>query len=205
MTSDALANYRRRRNFSRTAEPRGAHPDRTEESRFVVQIHDASTMHFDFRLEVDGVLKSWAVPKGPSADPHDKHLAMPTEDHPLDYRDFEGVIAEGQYGAGTVLIWDEGSYRSLAKDRSGHEIPFADALDRDGHASFVLNGSKLQGAYALTRIRKGADGDREAWLLVKHGDSGTSGHGAPDPARARSVRTGRTLKQVAAAGIGEGP
>ncbi|MGI5405046.1 DNA polymerase ligase N-terminal domain-containing protein [Streptomyces sp. CA-135486] len=198
---DALVVYRRRRNFAKTSEPKGG-ASRGEVSRkpaFVVQIHDASTMHFDFRLEVEGVLKSWAVPKGPSDDPHDKRLAMPTEDHPLEYADFEGVIAEGEYGAGTVILWDEGTYRSTSEDRRGTEIPFAEALER-GHAPFRLHGQKLHGGYALTRIRRGTG--REAWLLVKKDDSRGARRGAPDPVRARSVRTRRTLRQVAA---GEDP
>lgn len=203
---ESLAEYRRRRDFSRTREPRGGETAPGDEPVFVVQIHDASTMHFDFRLEVDGTLKSWAVPKGPSADPHDKRLAMPTEDHPMEYREFEGVIGDGEYGAGTVIVWDEGGYRNLSRDRSGREVPFAEAL-RKGHASFRLDGSKLHGDYALTRFREGRDGSRsgEAWLLVRRGDrrrgaqGNGHGHGAPnDPARARSVLTGRTLKQVAA-------
>ncbi|MBO1413459.1 DNA polymerase ligase N-terminal domain-containing protein [Streptomyces sp. FH025] len=198
-----LAKYRRRRDFTKTAEPEGARGDRTgRRPRFVVQIHDASTLHFDFRLEVDGVLKSWAVPKGPSLDPHDKRLAMPTEDHPLEYREFEGVIAEGEYGAGTVIIWDEGTYRNLTTDRRGHELALADALDK-GHASFRLDGSKLHGGFALTRTHLGDD--REAWLLVKHDDRRASAHGTPDPRRARSARSGRTLKQLAALATGDSP
>ncbi|MFF9838196.1 DNA polymerase ligase N-terminal domain-containing protein [Streptomyces sp. NPDC013740] len=195
---DTLAEYRRRRDFGRTREPRGgdgAGP--AGEPVFVVQIHDASTLHFDFRLEVDGVLKSWSVPKGPSGDPHDKRLAMPTEDHPLEYRDFEGTIARGTYGAGTVIIWDEGSYHNLSTDERGHEIPFAEAL-RAGHASFRLAGRKLRGDWALTRFRDGSGGDREAWLLVRRGHRAHGG--TPDPRRARSARSGRTLGQVAGEG-----
>ncbi|MFJ4775710.1 DNA polymerase ligase N-terminal domain-containing protein [Streptomyces sp. NPDC088762] len=196
-----LAEYHRRRDFSRTAEPKGDDDRAGAEGRpvFVVQIHDATAMHFDFRLEVDGVLKSWAVPKGPSDDPHDRRLAMPTEDHPLAYRDFEGVIGEGTYGAGTVIVWDEGTYRNLTTDRTGHETPFAEALER-GHASFWLNGRKLHGGYSLTRIRTPRDdaGAREAWLLVKHADARAGSSGTPDPRRARSARSGHTLGQVAA-------
>jgi DNA ligase D-like protein (predicted 3'-phosphoesterase) len=145
---------------------------------------------------VDGVLKSWAVPKGPSDDPHDKRLAVPTEDHPLAYQDFEGVVGEGQYGAGAVIIWDEGTYRNTTTDRHGNEVAPADGLGK-GHISFRLEGSKLHGGYALTRIR-GRSSDDAAWLLVKEADSRGAPHGTPDPRRARSVRSGRTLKQVAA-------
>ncbi|MGW4158331.1 DNA polymerase ligase N-terminal domain-containing protein [Streptomyces sp. NPDC004788] len=198
-----LAEYRRKRDFRKTREPGGGDGAGSgAEPVFVVQIHDASTMHFDFRLEVDGVLKSWSIPKGPSGDPHDKRLAMPTEDHPLEYRDFEGTIAHGEYGAGTVIIWDEGSYENRSTDRRGHEVPFAQALDA-GHASFRLAGHKLRGEWALTRFRTGSGGEREAWLLVRHGH--TAHGGTPDPRRARSARSGRTLKQVAAEdGEGQG-
>ncbi|RKN35868.1 DNA polymerase ligase N-terminal domain-containing protein [Streptomyces hoynatensis] len=187
---DALAEYRRRRDFERTAEP-GPGPGREGgEPVFVVQIHDATRLHFDFRLEADGVLKSWAIPKGPSGNPQDRRLAMPTEDHPYEYRDFEGVIAPGEYGAGPVIIWDEGTWH---QDRG---TSAAEALRR-GHLSFTLGGHKLHGGWALTRFREGAE--REAWLLTKRDDRhATHGNGTPDPTRARSVRTGRTLRQVAA-------
>ncbi|QKV90663.1 3'-phosphoesterase [Streptomyces sp. NA02950] len=196
-TTDALEEYRRKRDFGKSTEPKGGASRGGRRGRrpsFVVQIHEATTTHFDFRLEVDGVLKSWAVPKGPSGDPHEKRLAMPTEDHPLEYADFEGTIAEGEYGAGTVILWDEGTYSGTSTDRRGKEIPLAEALDR-GHASFLLHGHKLHGGYALTRIRQGTD--REAWLLVKKDDARGSRHRTPDPTRARSVRTRRTLRQVA--------
>ncbi|UED88547.1 DNA polymerase ligase N-terminal domain-containing protein [Streptomyces profundus] len=184
-SSGSLGTYRERRDFSRTAEPEAESPSGGAAARFVVQIHDASSMHFDFRLEADGVLKSWAVPKGPSTDPQDKRLAMPTEDHPLAYRNFEGTIAEGEYGAGTVIIWDEGTWRQ-ERGRSVRE-----ALER-GHLSFRLDGRKLRGGFALTRFR----GD--AWLLVKRDDGSAGRRGTPDPTRARSARTGRTLRQTAA-------
>ncbi|GAA1910030.1 DNA polymerase ligase N-terminal domain-containing protein [Streptantibioticus ferralitis] len=191
MTSrKSLAEYHRKRDFSKTPEPQGGRGGGPRGSRYVVQLHDASTRHFDFRMEVDGVLKSWAIPKGPSTDPHDKRLAVPTEDHPLDYQDFEGVIGDDQYGAGTVLVWDSGTYRNLS-ERDGEEIPIAEALAR-GHASFWLDGRKLHGGFALTRIRP------EAWLLVKRDDGHASSAGTPEPGRAKSVRTRRTLKQIAA-------
>ncbi|MFI6014218.1 DNA polymerase ligase N-terminal domain-containing protein [Streptomyces sp. NPDC051243] len=198
-TKDRLADYHGKRDFARTREPRGRAQVSGDEPRFVVQIHDAGTLHFDFRLQVDDVLKSWSVPKGPSDDPHDKRLAMPTEDHPLEYEEFEGVIAKGEYGGGTVIVWDNGTYEPLSHDRRGRPVDFGESLER-GHATFRLRGSKLHGEYALTRFRDGLDGEREAWLLVKAGKAGAGGHGTPDPRRARSVRTGRTLAQVAAEG-----
>ncbi|MDT0609337.1 DNA polymerase ligase N-terminal domain-containing protein [Streptomyces lancefieldiae] len=196
---DGLRDYRGRRDFGRTGEPagRGASPE-GEEPHFVVQIHDASTLHFDFRLQVADVLKSWSVPKGPSADPSDKRLAVPTEDHPLEYEEFEGVIPAGEYGGGTVIVWDHGTYEQLSHDRRGRPVDFGESLAR-GHATFRLHGTKLRGEYALTRFRGGKAGDdEEAWLLVKTAGDGPRGHGTPDPRRARSARTGRTLARVAA-------
>ncbi|MFF1343217.1 DNA polymerase ligase N-terminal domain-containing protein [Streptomyces sp. NPDC058290] len=194
----SLARYHRRRDFSKTAEPEGRlQGARDEQPSYVVQIHDARSMHFDFRLEADGVLKSFAVPKGPSNDPHDKRFATPTEDHPLEYRDFEGAIPEGEYGGGTVIVWDQGTYRNATTGRDGHAIPLSEALEQ-GHASFRLDGRKLHGGYSLTRMRDAGDSGKEAWLLVKHADERAATTGTPDPRRARSARTGRTLKQVAA-------
>ncbi|MER8009425.1 DNA polymerase ligase N-terminal domain-containing protein [Streptomyces sp. NPDC094149] len=195
---DRLREYRGKRDFRRSAEPEGRSASSDGEPRFVVQIHDASTMHFDFRLQVGDVLKSWSIPKGPSADPHDKRLAVPTEDHPLQYEEFEGVIPEGEYGGGTVIVWDHGTYQPLSHDREGRPVDFEESLEH-GHARFRLKGAKLHGEYALTRFRGGKDGDgKESWLLVKAGGERGRGHGAPDPRRARSVTSGRTLAQVAA-------
>ncbi|MFF1957286.1 DNA polymerase ligase N-terminal domain-containing protein [Streptomyces sp. NPDC058220] len=193
---DPLEPYRGKRHFDATAEPSGEGGQAGDEPSFVVQIHDARRMHFDFRLEVDGVLKSWAVPKGPSTHPGDKRLAVPTEDHPLEYREYEGVIPRGEYGGGAVIVWDQGTYRPLGRDRPGRAATFGEALAH-GHASFWLDGTKLRGGYALTRIRNG-DGDEEAWLLVKEKDSAArhDGPATPDPRRARSARSGRTLHQV---------
>jgi DNA ligase D-like protein (predicted 3'-phosphoesterase) len=200
---NGLREYRGKRRFGRTAEPAG-HPAPAGggRDRFVVQIHDASTLHFDFRLQVGDVLKSWSVPKGPSADPSDKRLAVPTEDHPLEYEEFEGVIPEGEYGGGTVIVWDRGTYEPLSHDRKGRPVDFGESLAH-GHARFRLHGAKLRGEYALTRFRGGKDRDeQEAWLLVKTAGVGGRGHGTPDPRRARSARTGRTLARVAAEGRG---
>lgn len=195
--SEALDAYWRKRDFAKTKEPRGTHApgEAGDALEFVVQIHDASRMHFDFRLEVDGVLKSWAVPKGPSHDPTVKRLAVPTEDHPMDYRDFEGVIAKDEYGGGTVIVWDHGTYRSMATDKRGNEVPFAEALE-GGHASFWMEGSKLHGGFALTRTRNGP-GEQETWILVKRKDQYAKSGDGTEPRRAKSVLTGRTLRQVA--------
>jgi DNA ligase D-like protein (predicted 3'-phosphoesterase) len=194
--SDALTEYRRKRDFDHTAEPKGGKRRTGGRGgpRFVIQKHDASRLHYDFRLEVDGVMKSWAVPKGPSTDPHERRLAVPTEDHPLDYQSFEGVIPKGQYGAGTVIVWDAGTYRNL-NERDGKEIPMAEALAA-GHAKFWLDGQKLHGGWALTRFRTGKD---EAWLLVKMDDEWADPRQEPVTSRPESVLTGRTLEEVAAA------
>jgi DNA ligase D-like protein (predicted 3'-phosphoesterase) len=161
-------------------------------SRFVIHKHDASRLHYDFRLEVDGVLKSWAVPKGPSTDPREKRLAIQVEDHRLDYGDFEGVIGEG-YGKGTVLIWDAGSYRNLDDDQS-----MAEAIDA-GHIRVWLDGEKLTGGYTLQRTRRGSDrsGDGAQWLLIKRRDQEADARRNPESTQPDSVKTGRTMKQIA--------
>jgi len=190
---DPLRDYHGKRDFGRTGEPRGRQAPAGDAPRFVVQIHDASTLHFDFRLQVGDVLKSWSVPKGPSGDPRDKRLAVPTEDHPLEYEEYEGVIPRGEYGGGTVIVWDRGTYEPLSHDRKGRPVDFAESLEH-GHATFRLHGEKLRGEYALTRFRTGKD---ESWLLVKGSADHARRQGTPDPRRARSVRSGRTLAQVA--------
>lgn len=157
---DLLKTYREKRDFSLTSEPSGEGVS-TSDRIFVVQEHSSRHLHYDLRLEVDGVLKSWAVPKGISPDPKDKRLAIETEDHPLEYASFEGTIPEGQYGAGTVIVWDSGPYRNMTQ-KDGQEISMALAL-HSGHAAFWLEGKKLKGGYALTRTKRG-------WILVKMKD-----------------------------------
>jgi DNA ligase D-like protein (predicted 3'-phosphoesterase) len=184
---DALRSYKEKRDFHRSPEPKGGRRRKAREPRFVIQKHDATSLHYDFRLEAGGVLKSWAVPKGPSTDPREKRLAMPTEDHPLEYADFEGVIPEGEYGAGSVIVWDAGPYRNLGEE------PVEEALER-GHAKVWLEGKKLIGGYALTRI---GVGKRERWLLVKVDDEAADRRRKPVSSLPKSVLSGRTIEEVA--------
>ncbi len=160
-------------------------------NRFVVQKHDASSLHYDFRLEVDGVLKSWAVPKGPSTDPSEKRLALPTEDHPVDYLDFEGVIPEGEYGAGRVIVWDTGRYENETTE-DGELVAMADAID-NGHVSVRLEGEKISGGYALTRT---GSGDDARWLLVKKDDEEADARRNPTSTQPESVLSGRTIDEI---------
>jgi DNA ligase D-like protein (predicted 3'-phosphoesterase) len=163
---------------------------------FVVQKHSASSLHYDFRLEVDGVLKSWAVPKGPSADPAVKRLAVPTEDHPLDYENFEGVIPRGEYGAGAVIVWDTGTYENRTRGSSGTTMPVAEAIGH-GHVTFDLYGRKLRGGWSLTRIAAWADERDPGWLLVKKADSFAEPGSDPEQDEPESVKSGKDIEQVA--------
>jgi DNA ligase D-like protein (predicted 3'-phosphoesterase) len=190
---DSLKRYRERRDFKHTPEPSGGRGrGRSRKPRFVIQKHDARSLHYDFRLEVEGALRSWALPKGPSTNPREKRLAMPTEDHPLTYGDFEGVIPEGEYGAGTVIVWDTGSYRNVT-ERDGEPVPIEHALD-DGHAVVLLEGRKLKGGYAITRIAKGK---QERWLLVKTSDDHADARRNPVSTQPESVLSGRTVEELA--------
>jgi DNA ligase D-like protein (predicted 3'-phosphoesterase) len=157
----------------------------------VVQKHRATALHYDFRLEAGGVLVSWAVPKGPSLDPKDKRLAMAVEDHPLDYARFEGVIPEGEYGAGPVIVWDAGTFRNLTREK-GREVPVGRAV-RDGHVSVWLEGEKLRGGYAFTRV---ARGKRDRWILVKEDDAEADARRKPVSTQPESVLSGRTIREV---------
>jgi DNA ligase D-like protein (predicted 3'-phosphoesterase) len=190
-----LEEYRRKRDFGKTPEPAGRRGRRGKAPRFVVQKHDATALHYDFRLEAAGVLKSWAIPKGPSTDPRDKRLAMPTEDHPLDYYDFEGVIPEKQYGAGPVIVWDVGTYRNLTEE-DGREVAVEEAVDA-GHVKVWLEGQKLRGGYSLRRTRIGRD-EREKWLMVKLKDEEADARRNPVSTQPESVKSGRTIEEVAA-------
>lgn len=194
---DRLKTYRDRRDFSRSPEPDGDAPDFRESGNpvFVIQQHAASSLHFDFRLEIDGALASWAVPKGPSTDPSEKRLAVRTEDHPLDYADFEGAIPEDEYGGGKVIVWDAGPYRALRRDDDGDDVPMSDALD-DGRIEVWLEGRKLRGGYALVHARLG--GKDENWLLVKMDDAGADARRNPVSTEPESVVSGKTIEEIAA-------
>jgi bifunctional non-homologous end joining protein LigD len=183
----SLEEYQRKRRFAQTPEPKGRTSTRARQAlRFVVQEHHATRRHWDFRLEMSGVLKSWAVPKGPSYDPNEKRLAVPVEDHPLDYMEFEGAIPEGNYGAGTVMVWDLGTYEVLEGDPQ-------QAYDK-GKLTLILHGKKLHGEFHLVRTKMGG---QVQWLMFKkRDDDAVAGWTLPEPSV--SVKTGRTIAQIAA-------
>lgn len=197
-----LTEYRRKRDFDKTPEPAGggvatrtkAHTPtrkRGPKLQFVVQKHAASHLHFDFRLELDGVMKSWAVPKGPSYDPRVRRLAMEVEDHPIEYNTFEGTIPQGEYGGGTVMLWDRGTYE--AEDGGGVESLRA-GYER-GDLKFVLHGKRLKGGWVLVRMQRPG---RPQWLLIKHRDAlARANHDVVDE-ETTSVTTGRSMEEIAA-------
>jgi bifunctional non-homologous end joining protein LigD len=192
MAKRALATYRAKRDFSRTTEPSGlrevAPSDRL---RFVIQKHDASRLHYDLRLELDGVFKSWAVTREPSLDPKDKRLAVEVEDHPLDYGDFEGTIPKGQYGGGTVQLWDRGYWEPQG---SGS----AEEMLKNGSLRFKLDGMRLKGGWVLVRMRNDrSGGGRTNWLLIKHHDAFERADGGNGASEDRSVASGRTMAAIA--------
>jgi bifunctional non-homologous end joining protein LigD len=189
-----LAEYRRKRDFSRTDEPKGGSSPGRQKLAFVIQKHAASHLHYDLRLELDGVMKSWAVPKGPSLDPSVKRLAMEVEDHPIEYNAFEGTIPKGEYGGGTVMLWDRGTYTYGGSDPDPIE-----GLRRGyqkGDFKFVLEGKRLRGSWVLVRTRRDQRG-RAQWLLIKHRDE----YAVPDSdvtaEHLTSVATRRTMEEIA--------
>lgn len=183
------------RTTKRSRPPRGAEARNRGDPIFVIQKHAARRLHYDFRLEAAGVLKSWAVPKGPSLDPGDRRLAVEVEDHDLGYAGFEGAIAEGEYGAGTVIVWDTGPYRNLTRDKAGREVPMQQALDT-GRVEVWLEGKKIRGGYALVRTAMG--GKKRNWLLVKRKDEYADPRRRPTETEPASVLSGRTIEQIAA-------
>src|SRR5690554_7334461 len=190
----ALEKYEEKRSFEKTPEPKGGKPQENE-LRFVIQKHAASRLHYDFRLEMRGVLKSWAVPKGPSTDPDVKRLAMMVEDHPYDYRTFEGIIPKGQYGGGTVMVWDEGTYQpaeEASKDKKSNEKNLLQQLEQ-GRLKFVLKGNKLKGTFALVKaFNKGEN----SWLLIKIEDEFSSKSDILK--KDKSVLSGKNLDEITA-------
>ncbi len=187
---DPLAEYKKKRDLKKTPEPSGKKKRKGKKPLFVIQKHDASSLHYDFRIEIEGVLKSWAVPKGPSTDPREKRLAILTEDHPMDYADFEGVIPKGEYGAGAVLVWDKGTYKNLKKDKN--QVSMKEAFE-DGHIEIFLEGKKLRGGYALIKTSKGK---KDQWLLIKMKDEEADARRKPVSTKPESVLTGRNLKEI---------
>ena len=192
-TDDNLEKYQEKRDFQKTSEPAAEPIASGDEPIFVIQKHDASSLHYDFRIEVDGVLKSWAVPKGPSTDPSEKRLALPTEDHPMEYAEFEGTIPEDEYGAGVVVVWDRGTYRNLKEGDEGDNVPSIAEQLAEGHATVWLEGEKLQGGYAL--IRTGG-GDDPRWLLIKMKDGKADARRNPTSTEPKSVISGRTIEDI---------
>ena len=188
----ALTTYQQKRNFSRTPEPTGGKGVK-DELRFVVQKHAASHLHYDFRLEMEGVLKSWAVPKGPSLNPIDKRLAMMVEDHPYDYRNFEGIIPPGNYGAGTVIVWDEGTYEPLEPgSKKENEKSLLKQL-KTGSLKINMHGSKLKGEFALVKLKNDEKGN--SWLLIKHKDKYAKETDITK--KDKSVVSKKTIEQIA--------
>lgn len=190
-----LAKYKKKRSFSETPEPRGKKVSSRSKNLpvFCIQKHDASRLHYDFRLECQGVMISWAIPKGPSLDPSEKHLAVHVEDHPLEYRHFEGIIPEGNYGAGTVMIWDEGTFTVKGAETKKEIENALTAGLADGRIEMELHGEKLKGKFALIRLKKDEDKD---WLFFKMKDSEVNTkHKVTD--LDRSVRTQRSLDEIA--------
>ncbi|MDP3958202.1 MAG: DNA polymerase ligase N-terminal domain-containing protein [bacterium] len=196
----ALTEYKRKRKFDRTPEPTGEKDvgkkrpklKTGKNLRYVVQKHKASRLHYDFRLEQGGVLKSWAVPKGPSLDPEEKRLAMMTEDHPLDYLNFEGTIPKGNYGAGEVIVWDHGLYHSadVVDDPEESREKLKEGL-RKGRLDFILFGKKLKGRFALIKMKRKEDVRGKSWLLMKQDDEYASTRDIAEDAS--SVISGREL------------
>jgi DNA ligase D-like protein (predicted 3'-phosphoesterase) len=196
---ERLDEYEGKRDFSKSPEPKGAPGSSTDRPVFVIQQHKASSMHFDFRLEHDGVLVSWAVPKGPSLDPEQKRLAVRTEDHPLDYARFEGTIPEDEYGGGAVIVWDSGTYDNVS-EKNDEQLSIAEALDA-GHVRVRLNGRKLSGVFSLIHARM--RGDDANWLLVKERDDGADARRNPVSTEPESIISGLTVDEMEAEMRGE--
>jgi bifunctional non-homologous end joining protein LigD len=198
MAADRLDTYREKRDFTKTSEPSGAGKTarKGKGNSYLIQKHEARNLHFDFRLEHEGVLKSWAIPRGPSMDPGDKRLAVRTEDHPMEYGKFEGTIPKGQYGGGTVMLWDEGTWEPIEDPDEGF---------KEGKLKFIVHGERLQGGFALVRLRSdtGRKQGKENWLLIKEKDE----HARPGEggdlieSQLTSVRSEREMEEIAASQV----
>lgn len=204
MSEEKLSVYKSKRSQNKTPEPFTSKTAQKDKLFFVVQKHKATTLHYDFRLEVGGVMPSWAIPKGPSLDNVFKRLAAQTEDHPLDYRHFEGIIPEGEYGGGPVIIWDEGIYypevqledgsREMIKDKEKGEKVMEQGL-RKGEIKFFLKGEKLKGSFALVKTRGFPPGKTNSWLLIKHKDQYSKpGYDAKD--YPKSIKSGKSIEDL---------
>lgn len=187
----SLSEYNQKRNFNSTLEPEGKIKQSSTELIFVVQKHAASHLHYDFRLEMDGVLKSWAIPKGPSMNPADKRLAIMVEDHPYSYKDFEGTIPEGNYGAGNVIVWDNGTYILADEDKLDVDEHKLQSDLQKGHLSFILNGKKLKGEFALVKLKTKQE---NTWLLIKSKDQYANDEDVLQ--QDKSVLSNRTLESM---------
>jgi len=186
---DPLATYKKRRNLKRSKEP----PDSKTTNimqQFVIQKHQARHLHYDFRLSINGILASWAIPKGPSLNPQEKRLAVRTDDHPLDYVNFEGVIPKGNYGAGTVMVWDKGTYKNI-KMQNDKLVPMEECIQK-GQIEIFLTGKKIKGGYNLIKIRQ----KKNQWLLIKIKDDYANFKKKPVNTRNKSVLSGRTMYQI---------
>lgn len=187
----SLSLYKKKRNFSQTPEPTESAKE-TWQSRFVVQKHNATRLHYDFRLELAGVLKSWAVPKGPSMSPTEKRLAVMVEDHPVSYIHFEGVIPKGNYGAGTVKVWDKGNFMPI--NEKSEPVSEKQALKnlKDGELKILVNGKKIKGEFVLVRLKN----DDKNWLLIKHRDEYAKDEVAEKPAKKKAARKSSVKKKT---------
>ena len=212
--AEQLTEYQRKRDFNRTAEPSGSTPSArsaepkhaatpvADQLRFVIQKHDASRLHYDLRLEMDGVMKSWAVPKGPSADPSVKRLAMQVEDHPIAYNTFEGTIPAGEYGGGTVMLWDTGTYEIENAPTDDQNSAARDGHER-GELKLNFHGKRIKGSYALVRTRgMGGNAAKPSWLLIKHRDEKAHPESSSvlTEKYMKSVTTGQSMEQISKGG-----
>jgi len=189
-SKDKLKEYKNKRDFDKTVEPKGNSKSKKRKNIFVIQKHNASNLHYDFRIEMDGILKSWAVPKGPSTDKSEKRLALLTEDHPLDYADFEGIVPEDEYGGGTVIVWDYGRYENLREKKE--DMSVVDSF-KDGKIEIYLKGKKLKGGYVL--INTGGDDDKR-WLLKKMDDDEADARRNPVSSEPESALSGKKIEEI---------